>query len=74
MPKWTYEKCGHTLWGWGSQPERCPKCQAEMIEGLGVSLEEEEEESEDHHSFWHGCNLPRLWDRSWGPFGPRRRR
>jgi len=36
-------------------------------------LEEEKEDRGDHYSFWRGCNLPRLWDRSWGPFGPRRR-
>ena len=48
----------------------------EITTRLSDFLDEKEEEEDrgDHYSFWRGCNLPRLWDRSWGPFGPRRRR
>jgi len=70
MPKWTCEKCGYPLWGWAPIPKRCPNCGGKMLKFSDIL--QEEEESEDHYSFWRGYNLPRLWDRSWGPFGPRR--
>lgn len=35
--------------------------------------EPEEEEKDDHYSFWKGCPMGRLWDPGWGPFGPRRK-
>ena len=74
MPRWVCEECGYTLWCPAPQAEECPICGGKMVKGPGISLEEEEEESEDHYSFWRGCPMGRLWDPGWGPFGPRRGR
>ena len=72
MTKWKCKKCGYTLFGRADKPRACPKCGGKRVKA--GKLFKEEEEDEGHYSFWD--YNPMSWgfkDRTWGPFGKRRR-
>ena len=72
MLKWICKKCGYTEFGWANTLKTCPNCGVRMVRKNNLFSEEEEEQ--DHYSFW--SYNPMRWgfkDWTWGPFGKRRR-
>lgn len=69
MTNWICSRCGEPIsLGRCTGDDLCIGCLKEEGEELDLQ-EEEEDQEDDHYSFWRGCPMGRLWDPGWGPFG-----
>jgi len=72
MFEWICKNCGSHYFGWADIPKTCPNCGVKTIRS--GNLFTEEEDKEDHYSFWDQNPLRRGFKNwTWGPFGKRRR-